>query len=207
MADGHEQDSITRTYAHDWCSERHQPSRVVKNSRPLTTKLLLPREAHKLETKQTTPSTNILTSIMNNTQQQTTDSYSPLAVQDNNNNNSIHSTGSEYDVDYDDELTDRQLGGAAVAGGLAGLVLGGPILAVLAAAGTAVAATTKSKTGQVARSSGDAMASFGDRLKELDQKHHVIERTSKSIASGANYVTRQIHRDTRQSGSAANATV
>jgi hypothetical protein len=147
---------------------------------------------------------------MNSTQQQTTGSYSPLAVQDNNNNNSIRSTGSEYDVDYDDELTDRQLGGAAVAGGLAGLVLGGPILAVLAAAGTAVAATTKSKTGQVARSSGDAMASFGDRLKELDQKHHVIERTSQSIASGANYVSRQIQqsgRDTRQSDSATNATV
>jgi hypothetical protein len=110
----------------------------------------------------------------------------------------------------DDELTDRQLGGAAVAGGLAGLVLGGPILAVLAAAGTAVAATTKSKTGQVARSSGDAMASFGDRLKELDQKHHVIERTSQSIASGGNYVSRQIQqsgRDTRQSDSATNATV
>lgn len=129
-----------------------------------------------------------------------TDSYSPLAIDDPTNN---PRTESEYSLDYDEEPTDRQLGGAAAAGGLAGLVLAGPFLALFAAAGAAVAATAKGKTGEVARSSGDAMASFGDRLRDLDQKHHVIEKTSQSIASGASYVSRQIHRERE---SATNAT-
>lgn len=134
-------------------------------------------------------------------QAQTTDSYTPLVIDDSNTR---HHTESEYSLDYDEEPTDRQLGGAAIAGGLAGLILAGPIIALFAAAGAAVAATAKGKTGQVARNSGDAIASFGDRLKDLDQKHHVIEKTSQSIASGSSYVSRQIHRERE---SATNATV
>jgi hypothetical protein len=89
-----------------------------------------------------------------------------------------------YDESRDDEeATDRQLGGAAVAGGLAGLVLAGPIFGLLAAAGAAAAATTKGGPGKAARASGDAIASFGERLKGIDEKHHVIERTSQSSQS------------------------
>jgi len=139
--------------------------------------------------------------MISSQQNQQTADYSPLAIhQDSNNSRSA----SEDDLDYDEEPTDRQLGGAAVAGGLAGLIIAGPIFALLAAAGAAAAATAKGRTGEVARSSGDAMASFGDRLKEMDQKHHVIEKTSQSIASGANYISRQINRERE---SAANATV
>lgn len=138
---------------------------------------------------------------MTNTQQnqQATD-YSPLAIQETNTTPSE----SEYDLDYDEEPTDRQLGGAAVAGGLAGLILAGPFFALLTAAGAAVAATAKGRTGEVARNSGDFMASLGDILKEVDQKHHVIEKTSQSIASGADYVARQVN---RERNSATNATV
>lgn len=146
---------------------------------------------------------NPLTFIMTNNRQnqQSTADYSPLAIQDANTNNPHES---EYELDYDEEPTDRQLGGAAVAGGLLGLILAGPFIALLTAAGAAVAATSKSKTGDVARSSGDAMASFGDRLKDMDQKHHVIERTSQNIASGADYIGRQINRERE---SATNATI
>lgn len=137
--------------------------------------------------------------MTNSNQNQQAIDYSPLAIQEESN-----AAESEYSIDYDEEPTDRQLGGAAVAGGLVGLILAGPILALIAAAGGAVAATAKGKTGQVARHSGDAMASFGDRLKEMDQKHHVIEKTSQSIASGVSYVSKQINRERH---SAADVTV
>ena len=71
----------------------------------------------------------------------------------------------------------RQVGGAAVAGGLAGLVLVGPMFGLVAAGGAAVAATTPSKAGQVARAAGDVTASAGDRLKEFDKKHHLTKKT------------------------------
>lgn len=134
----------------------------------------------------------------------TTDNYSPLALEDDSIARNHPDSASQFSIDYDEEPTDRQLGGAAIAGGLLGLIIAGPFFAILTAAGAAVAATSKSKTGEVARSSGDSMANFGDRLKELDQKHHFIERTSQSIASGANYVSRQINRERT---SATNATI
>jgi hypothetical protein len=88
--------------------------------------------------------------------------------------------------------TGRQLGGAAVAGGLVGLVLGGPIIAAVAAGGAVLAVTTKGQAGNVARASGDAMASAGDRLRKVDKKHHVVEKTSKGIVKGCNWVSRRL---------------
>lgn len=140
----------------------------------------------------------------NKSKQNSTDTYSPLALDGTSDPANNPRTESNYSLDNDEEPTDRQLGGAAAAGGLAGLILAGPFFALLTAAGAAVAATARGRTGEVARSSGDAMARFGDRLKDLDQKHHVIEKTSQSIASGASYVWKQMNRE-RQS--ATNATL
>jgi hypothetical protein len=88
--------------------------------------------------------------------------------------------------------TGRQLGGAAVAGGLVGLVFGGPIIAVVAAGGAVLAVTTKGQAGNVARASGDVMASAGDRLRKVDRKHHVVEKTSKGVVKGCNWVSRRL---------------
>ena len=93
---------------------------------------------------------------------------------------------SEDARDDDDSFrpTDRQVGGAAVAGGLTGLIVGGPLLGVMTGAGAAVATTSKSRAGNVARRSGDAVASWGDRLlrmsKQVDEKHHVVDKTKKA---------------------------
>jgi hypothetical protein len=87
-------------------------------------------------------------------------------------------------IDNENPHTRRQLGGAAVAGGLTGLILGGPIIAAVAAGGAVVAVTSKGKAGEVARSSGEVTASAGDRLKKVDQKHHVVEKTSKGFSKG-----------------------
>ena len=102
-----------------------------------------------------------------------------------NNNNNPH--------------TRRQLRGAAVAGGLTGFLLGGPIIAAVAAGGAALAVTGKGKAGQVARSTGEVMASAGDRLKRVDQKHHVVEKTSKGFCKSCNWVGKRLKPRDQQS--------
>lgn len=84
--------------------------------------------------------------------------------------------------------TTRQIGGAAAAAGITGLIIGGPIIAIAAGIGLAACATTKSKVGEVARASGDAVSSAGDRVKQWDQKHHVLEKTGKGIISGCHWI-------------------
>jgi hypothetical protein len=79
--------------------------------------------------------------------------------------------------------TSRQVGGAAVAGGLVGLLIAGPVGALVAAGGSAIVATSaRGKAGEIARSSGDVVANAGDKLKQVDQKHHVTTRASESIS-------------------------
>jgi hypothetical protein len=92
----------------------------------------------------------------------------------------------------EDKGTKRQVGGAAVAGGLAGLLLAGPVGCVVLAGGAAIFATTRGTAGNVARASGDMMASAGDRLKKLDQKHHVVNKTSRGIVGGCNWVSHKL---------------
>jgi hypothetical protein len=36
------------------------------------------------------------------------------------------------------------------------------------------------------------MATAGDRLKRLDQNHHVVDKTSKGIVKGCNWVSRRL---------------
>jgi hypothetical protein len=65
--------------------------------------------------------------------------------------------------------TKRQFRGAVAAGGIAGLVLAGPVLGVILATGAAVAVTSGKKgtkaVREMARKSGDAMADAGVQLK------------------------------------------
>mmetsp|Transcript_15317 Transcript_15317/g.19975 ORF Transcript_15317/g.19975 Transcript_15317/m.19975 type:complete len:178 (+) Transcript_15317:183-716(+) len=86
----------------------------------------------------------------------------------------------------------RQMSGAAAAGAIAGLVVGGPILALFVAGGAAAVATTRGKAGQVTRSTGEAMAQAGDRLKLLDEKHHFSENVSKRLSKSAKWVSEKI---------------
>jgi hypothetical protein len=98
----------------------------------------------------------------------------------------------ERDAPPEEKGTKRQVGGAAVAGGLAGLMLAGPIGCVVIAGGAAMCATTRGTAGNVARASGDMMAATGDRLKKIDQKHHVVNKTSHGIVKGCNWVSHKL---------------
>ena len=89
-------------------------------------------------------------------------------------------------------FTKRQVGGAAAVGGIVGLIVAGPVIAVAVGIGVAVAATTKGKVGDVARASGDVVASAGDRLKHLDEKHQVTQTTSKVFVKGCKTVSKTL---------------
>jgi hypothetical protein len=98
-----------------------------------------------------------------------------------------------------DPGTKRQIGGAAVAGGLAGFLLVGPVVGLAAAGGAAMCASqARGKAGNVARASGEVMATAGDRLKRLDQKHHVVDKTSRGIVKGCNWVSHKLQPKTRR---------
>jgi hypothetical protein len=65
--------------------------------------------------------------------------------------------------------------GAAVAGGIAGLVIGGPLLGVVAAGGCAWAVTNQGQAGKVARAGGEAAAGVGDQVKKIKVKRAVTK--------------------------------
>jgi hypothetical protein len=88
--------------------------------------------------------------------------------------------------------TRRQVGGAAVAGGIAGLLLAGPVIGLVAAGGAAAIATGRGKAGQVARSTGEVVSDAGVRLKKFDEKHHVVEKTSNGIIKGCTWVSKKL---------------
>ena len=55
--------------------------------------------------------------------------------------------------------------------------MAGPLVGIAAAAGAAYAATTKSAVGDVARGTGSAVSSVGDRTRQFNDEHCVTERT------------------------------
>jgi hypothetical protein len=89
--------------------------------------------------------------------------------------------------------TQRQVVGAAVLGGIAGLIVAGPLIGLVAAGGAAAIATSRGKAGDVARSGGEVVSDAGTRLKKFDEKHHVVEKATKSVVKGCNWVSKKIN--------------
>lgn len=87
----------------------------------------------------------------------------------------------EVGSDPDEMPSGKVLGGAAVVGGLAGLVIAGPILGVAAGVGAAALATTKGAGGDVARASGDVAVATGERAKKIDEKYQVADKTKHAV--------------------------
>mmetsp|Transcript_1741 Transcript_1741/g.2333 ORF Transcript_1741/g.2333 Transcript_1741/m.2333 type:complete len:160 (+) Transcript_1741:118-597(+) len=81
------------------------------------------------------------------------------------------------------------IGGAAVAGGTIGMLVWGPITAVVTGIGAAVAATTNTKAGAVARASGEATASVGSSVKKFDENYKVTQKSSSAIMGSARWIT------------------
>jgi hypothetical protein len=88
--------------------------------------------------------------------------------------------------------TRRQLCGATIASGLAGFFCGGPVVAAVAAGGAALAVSSRSKTGEFARDSGEAVSKIGDRLRETDKQYHIIDKTRDNVIQGFEWVKKRI---------------
>ena len=100
-----------------------------------------------------------------------------------NQNNTNNTNNNSNTKEHVREGSAREMGGAAAIGGMAGLIVLGPIGGLLGAGGGAVAATTKGKTGDTTRAVGDVVASAGDRLKRFSSQHHVKEKSSKGVST------------------------
>lgn len=100
---------------------------------------------------------------------------------------SSQDAGSAYDVGSKGEVN-----GAAVAGGIAGVLLGGPLLGVMAAAGTAyLAASKRGDAGDWARKSGKAVTNVGKSVVKIEKENKILDRTSKELVKGAKWVDKQ----------------
>ena len=96
-------------------------------------------------------------------------------------------TPSQASNGRDDTNQDRSL--LLVASGAAGatlgfLLLGGPILAVIAGFGTAYATQKSGAVGDIARALGEVALTTRAKAKELDEKHHLVDKT-KQVAEDA----------------------
>jgi hypothetical protein len=75
--------------------------------------------------------------------------------------------------------TDRQIRGAAVAGGMAGAVLAGPVGAVIGAAGAAYAAAKREcEIGEAARTTGDTVADKSDFFLQNETVNRTLQECS-----------------------------
>jgi hypothetical protein len=94
---------------------------------------------------------------------------------------------SKVSMDDDDEKDYHQqqrVVGAAVAASVVGLLMGGPILAVLLGCGATYACHQGGAAGDAARAVGDVALTVREKAEEFDKKHGVVEQ-SKVVAETA----------------------
>lgn len=106
--------------------------------------------------------------------------------------NTPNSSDPENNSNNSNPHTKREIRGAAVVGGVAGLLIGGPLIGAVAAGGAALAVTNRGQAGKVARAGGEAVASMGDRLKKIDRKHKVVQKTGKGIEKGCKWISKKL---------------
>jgi hypothetical protein len=90
------------------------------------------------------------------------DSFEETSALDNND-----STDDEFAI----------MMGACASGGCVGCLVGGPWLACIAGAGSAYGTTRQSPTGDCTRSMGRMALSCRSKAIEVNEKHHVVEKT------------------------------
>merc|ERR1712232_1046444 len=83
-------------------------------------------------------------------------------------------------------------------GGVAGLLVGGPVVGLATAAGGAyLAHKQKGTVGKIARDCGDAVADAGVRVKKFDKKHKVKKKTIKGVKDGITWVQKKINNNNK----------
>ena len=70
------------------------------------------------------------------------------------------------------------IGGAALAAGTGlGLTVFGPLIGFLGGVTAATLATQDTKAGEVARYSGDAVLTASDQIRDIGERHNIVEKT------------------------------
>ena len=106
---------------------------------------------------------------------------------------------------YGYEMGSRgEVNGAAVAGGIAGAFLGGPVGAVMAAAGAAYLAAKKDgDAGDWARKSGRTLNEVGKKITTFEKDNNILDKTTKSLVKSAGWVEKRLSSSTSSSSTAA----
>lgn len=101
------------------------------------------------------------------------------------------------------QATGRQLGGAALAGGLVGLAVAGPAVAAAVGVGALVAASTSTSAGKWVRHAGGATVAVfgatlaaGQQVKRLNDEHQLVQKSAAPIRRAAvavGGVVRDVH--------------
>ena len=84
--------------------------------------------------------------------------------------------------------------GATVVGGVAGLMMMGPLVGIAAAGGACYAAGTKEgPVGSLLRGTGSLAATAGGAAKRFDDKHHVVGKTVSGLATGVGWIVKTVN--------------
>jgi hypothetical protein len=68
-----------------------------------------------------------------------------------------------------------------------------PVGGAFAATGAALAVSSRSKIGEIARSSGDAAARVGNKIVEINEKHRVVDTVIDKTMEGFDWMSRGLH--------------
>jgi hypothetical protein len=94
-------------------------------------------------------------------------------------NSSSNNNSNQQEYEY---ATRGQVNGAALMGGLAGMLLGGPILGGLAAGISAcLAATDDGKAGDFVRKGGTMAVNVGKKFQKEEQERHILDTTADKL--------------------------
>lgn len=88
----------------------------------------------------------------------------------------------------EDERVQRLTVSAGVAGGIFGLLLGGPFLGLLAGFGTAYATKQQGATGECARAVGEVALEAKKKAQELNHKHDLVQKGQERASEAWNKV-------------------
>jgi len=94
---------------------------------------------------------------------------------------------------------DNKLGiatGAAIAGGIVGTVVLGPLVGLVGAAAAGVMTLQNNQAGDIARGTGSAVVSAGEKAKDFSDEHQLVEKTQ----SASNQVVQQAQQADEQYG-------
>jgi hypothetical protein len=108
----------------------------------------------------------------------------PFQAEDSSSSNGDEHRDTEMLASCSDEEDDPKVLSSGAAGAILGLLLGGPFLSLVCGLGALYYSQQVGATGDVARALGDVAVLARSKFTELDEKHHLVDK-SKEAATNA----------------------